>query len=167
MIDRSEIESDPEQLAVYHILLEAWKSPAKSSSKTSDAACRLQNLITSSIDDENSIWCSVYALIVFFRDEPSAIDFGIDAFRTAVTKPPKSMQGSNEISAIGAERILRSFLYDAAQFYQGDASRHSLGKEDFDDPGVSDASNIILSKSDVTGNLSALLYRLQNWQEQR
>ena len=167
MIDRSEIESDPEQLAVYHILLEAWKSPANSSSKTSDSACRLHRLITSSIDIENCIWGSVYALNVFFRDEPSAIDFGINIFRTAVRKLPRPRQGSNKMSPIGAEGILRSFLHDAAQFFQGDASRDSLGKEDLDDPGVSDASNVILSKSEVTDNQPALLYRLQNWQEQR
>ena len=32
---------------------------------------------------------------------------------------------------------------------------------------MSDASNVILSKSEVTDNQPALLYRLQRWQEQR
>lgn len=167
MIDRSEIESDPEQLAVYHILLDAWKSPTNSNWKTSDAACRLHSHIRVSLNQENCAWGSVYALNVFLRDDPTAIDFGIDVFRAAVREFPESTQDDNGVTLISGEDVLRAFLFDGAQFFQGDASRDYLGKEDLDDPGVSDASNVILSKSEVTDNQPALLYRLQRWQEQR
>ena len=167
MIARKEIEADPEQLAAYGIFHKAWKSPVDRSSKTLDAAHRLHSHIRVALDQENCAWGSVYALNVFLGDDPTAIDFGIDVFRASIREFPDSTQDENGVTSISGEDVLRAFLFDGAQFFQGDHSRDGLGKRDSDDPGVSDASNIILSKAEVTDDQTDLLHRLQTWQEQR
>ena len=118
MIDRSEIESDPEQVAVYHLLLEAWHSPVDSSSKTLDAARQLHSHIQVSLDQDNCAWGSVYALNVFLRDNPIAIDFGIDVFRALIRELPESTHDYMGVTAIRGEDILRAFLFNDAQFFQ-------------------------------------------------
>ena len=123
------MKSHPEQLGGYHTLLHAWDLPTHRSSRIQDAACRLCNHITSSGDGTNCIWGIIHGLNVFFREVPTSIDFGTDAFRTTSAILPRFTQEANLMTPTGVGRFLESFLIDHAQSFQGMLSRDgSAGK---------------------------------------
>jgi hypothetical protein len=161
------IESDNKAVAAFRIYAECWDSPTDKHSAIDDAARRLRSLIVGSNDAEGCIYSSIDALRYFFREEPLAMDFGLDIFRKAAAELPQSVEHGYGKGPAGAENILKWYLVEFSTFFQGNVPPQNLGKEDNEKPGASDGSNVMFNQSDINNARSAVLQKLEDWQKER
>ena len=75
-----EIETDPRAASALRILVEYWELPLDKHSAISDAVRKLRGLTIIEDNAEEWIYSIIEALRYFAREEPSAIDWGIDVF---------------------------------------------------------------------------------------
>ena len=160
-------DSIPEAVDAFRIYAEFWHLVANKESAIDDAAWRLQSLIVSNDDPEVCIYSSVDALRYFSREDPSAIDFGLDIFHKAAAKSLQSVQHAHGNGSAGAENILKWYMAESSTSFQGNVHPQELGKADVQNARAINASNIIFTQSDIKPAQSEVLQKLEDWKKDR
>ena len=158
-----EIEGLSDALSAWRIYAAYWNPAALHTdginAPVNDAAQELYENISKSSNAYGCIYLSIFAMKAFLCQQPSALDFGLDVFRTAAARLPQSVEHNYGKGPKGAENILKFFFVDLSTFFQDMIPPEKLGKTD-----TVEGSNIVFQHEEIVDAREDVLKKIQDWQ---
>jgi hypothetical protein len=158
-----EIEGVSDALLAWRIYTAYWDPAALHTdginAQVNNAAQELSENISRSSDSGECIYVSILALKAFLCQQPSALDFGLDVFRTAAARLPQSVEHNYGKGRKGAETMLKFFFVDLSTFFQDMIPPAKLGKTD-----TVEGSNIVFQREEIVDAREDVLKKIQDWQ---